>query len=180
MKKIIASLLALGALSACQTTNTSLKQGEVLGTKIGSELLSETRLSISSEDEKITNSEIERALYFSENGLTTHWYIGQNMRIRPEYEVKNRRDRYCRKFRHGIEIRNSWYNATAIACREDNVPWYLISNRWDRNPAPNERSEPTRGSIKRQGKWQNLSEDLSGRPADQSNDDFGPRSKSKW
>lgn len=183
MKKIILSCLALAALSACQTTG-SLRPGEVMGTDIGSILSREAGMTISRSDEDKMNTEIDKALYFSENGLTTRWYAGYNVRIRPTGVVRDRRDRDCRRFRHGHMMDGDWYNATAIACRERNIPWYLISNRWDRNPGRHDnrrdRDDDWGGRYESErGNWDNLSDELKGNPADGSYDDFGPRNVSR-
>lgn len=177
MKKLAASLLALGFLSACQTTG-NLRPGEVMGTDIGSILIDGSGAPVSSKaSEDKMNSEIDKALYFSPNGLTTQWYAGFDARIRPLASVTNRRDRDCRRFRHGVMIDGNWHNGTAVACRENNVPWYLISNRWDRH-----QSDELRGPRKprARGNWQNLSDELGGNPHARSNDDFGPRSDTGW
>ncbi|MDV7339130.1 hypothetical protein RYZ26_05975 [Terasakiella sp. A23] len=177
MKKVILSLCALGFLSACQTTG-SLRDGEVMGGDIGTILLEEADKRVSASDEEKMNAEIEKALYFSEDGLTTEWYIGFNARIRPTGKVRDRRDRDCRRFRHGVTIDRRWHNGTAVACREHNIPWYLISNRWDRRL---DRDGPgDRGNHRDHGSWQNLSGELGGDPANQSNDDFGPRNSANW
>lgn len=189
MRKIALSLVALTALSACQTTTTgNLRPGEVMGTDIGSILVHEAGMTISSSNESKMNSEIDKALFFSNDGLTTRWYAGYNARIRPTGIVRDRRDRDCRRFRHGHMVEGDWYNGTAIACRERNIPWYLIANRWDRNPARNDRDndwdrEDDRdwgGSYKKEpGSWENLSEELRGNPADGTFDDFSSRGGSK-
>lgn len=168
MKKTLLGLCALTLLSACQTTTTSshLQDGEVYGTDIGTILSREAGLSMSAANEAKMNSEIEKALFFSENGLTTSWYASSSARIRPEGEVRDRRDRQCRRFRHGVMKENNWVNGSAIACREHNVAWYLIENRWDRNP--NRRAGDTEKPWRRdstqpsKGKWENLSGELGG------------------
>ena len=183
MKKILFSLLALGALSACQTTG-SLRSGEVMGTDIGSILINEADMHVSRPNEDKMNSEIDKALYFSEDGLTTSWYAGYSARIRPTGPVRDRKDRDCRRFRHGHMIDGRWENGTAIACRERNVAWYLIANRWDRNPKryDDRRDDQwNRSDNQNRGNWENLSDELAGNPANRSNDDFGPRGKiSGW
>lgn len=176
MKKLAASLLALGFLSACQTTG-NLRPGEVMGTDIGSILIDRSGAPVSSKAaEDKMNIEIDKALYFSPNGLTTQWYAGFDARMRPLASVTNRRDRDCRRFRHGVMIDGNWHNGTAVACRENNVAWYLISNQWDRQP------DDVRGPRKQRprGTWQNLSDELRGNPHAQSNDDFGPRTDKGW
>lgn len=184
MKKYVLPFLALTFLGACQTTG-GLRPGQVLGTDIGSILSSEAGLDLSQTDEAKMNSEIEKALFFSENGLTTRWYAGVSARIRPTNDVRNRRDRDCRRFRHSVMVNSDWYNGTAVACREQNVPWYLISNRWDRQPDFDynddrlhrqrpQNPERTQG----RGNWDNLSDELKGNPADRAFDDFGPRGSS--
>jgi len=183
MKKILLSLLALTALSACQTTG-NLRPGEVMGTNIGSILAREANLTLSPTNEDKMNIEIDKALYFSDDGLTTRWYAGYNVRIRPTRVARDRRDRDCRQFRHGHMMDNKWYNGTATACRERNVSWYLIANRWDRNPNRDyddrdDRRRP-RSYEKDRGNWENLSDELGGNPADGAYDDFGPRGKKGW
>ncbi len=180
MKKILFGILAISTLSACQTTG-SLRSGEVMGTDIGSILVSEAGLNISRSSEDKMNGEIDKALYFSEDGLTTRWYAGYNARVRPTGPVRDRRDRDCRRFRHGHMVDGDWHNGTAIACRERNVPWYLIANHWDRNPKRYERDRDRDWDLDRsdeKGRWENLSEELEGRPSDRANDDFGARNKS--
>lgn len=178
MKKPFIALAALAALSACQTTSDGrLRDGDVYGTAIGTTLSQEvgTRLSIS--EEATMNSEIEKALFFSKNGLTTRWYVGHNVRLRPLRSEENRRDRECRRFRHGHQIEGEWYNGTAVACREYNVAWYLIANEWDRLPERANRPRIDRDRNRdrwrddkpAKGRWENLSGTLSGRPA---TDDF--------
>ncbi|NVK20459.1 MAG: hypothetical protein HWE30_17330 [Methylocystaceae bacterium] len=182
MKKIIFSLLALGFLSACQTTGT-LKSGEVMGTDIGSILSDEANLSLGRSDEEKMNTEIDKALYFSENGLTTQWYAAYSTRLRPIGPVRDRRDRECRRFRHGVMIEGRWQNGTAIACREHNVPWYLIANRWDQNftrDRGHDRPIHGRDGYRNRGNWENLSDELKGNPSNQSFDDFGPRNTKSW
>ncbi len=181
MKKTLLGLCALTVLSACQTTG-SLRPGEVYGTDIGSILTSEANLNISRANEDKMNSEIEKALFFSDNGLTTNWYAGVSARLRPTGDVRDRRDRDCRRFRHAVMVNNKWLNGTAIACREDNVPWYLISNRWDRNPqrADNRRKDRREERHHNRGTWENLSDELGGNQVNRSNDDFGPGYKSGW
>ncbi|WP_417819790.1 hypothetical protein [Terasakiella sp.] len=186
IKKLVLPFLAVAFLSACQTTGP-LRPGEVMGSDIGSILSSEAGLDLDVHDEAKMNSEIEKALFFSENGLTTRWYAGVSARIRPTGDVRDRRDRDCRRFRHSVMVNSDWYNGTAIACRERNVPWYLISNRWDRQPDFDNNLQPDRprrpierGRRQGQGKWQNLSDDLRGNPANRSLDDFGPRNDQSW
>jgi len=176
MQKALLTLGALLLLSACQTTG-SLRPGEVTGTDIGTIIADEANLVLARDDLNKMNAEIEKALFFSDNGLTTRWYAGVSARIRPTGDVRNRRDRDCRRFRHSLMIRSQWMNGTAVACREHNVPWYLISNRWDNHPQHGRiddrprRDRPAKG----RGQWDNLSDELRGRPADKSFDDFGPR-----
>lgn len=184
MKKILFSLLALGFLSACQTTGT-LRPGEVMGTNIGSILSDEADLSLSPAQEEKMNNEIDKALYFSGNGLTTQWYAAYSARLRPIGPVRDRQDRECRRFRHGVMIEGRWQNGSAIACREHNVPWYLIANRWDQNFTRDrghvrERPIRDRGNYRNRGNWENLSDELKGNPSDQSFDDFGPRNAKSW
>jgi len=185
MKKFSLSLLALMALSACQTTPTNgLREGDVYGTDIGSVVAKEAGLRLSSTEDAKMNSEIEKALFFSRNGLTTRWYAGYNARLRPLRNDPNRRDRECRRFRHGHQIDGTWYNATATACREYNVAWYLIANEWDQDPMAGRSNRldrnrnkgrdyglgrgRSRGDSSGEG-WESLSEtvrDRSGTPAD--------------
>jgi len=180
MKKTALSLLFLGALSACQTTG-NLRPGEVMGTDIGTILVQEAGMNISRTNDDKMNNEIDKALYFSDDGLTTRWYAGYNVRVRPTGMARDRRDRDCRRFRHGHMIDGRWYNGSAIACRERNVPWYLIANNWDNSPRykgrdpdhPRDRRRPYR---KDRGNWDNLSDELRGNPA---SDDFGSRDGSK-
>ncbi|NVJ91951.1 MAG: hypothetical protein HWE34_09860 [Methylocystaceae bacterium] len=186
MKRIATTLAALSLLSACQTTSSSsLRPGEIMGTDIGSVLAQEAGLPLSASNEDKMNQEIDKALYFSDNGLTTRWYAGTNARIRPIGVVRDRRDRDCRRFRHGYMIDGDWLNGSAIACRERNVPWYLIANRWDRQPRFNDDPRDddrdwSRSHRTNKGNWENLSEELSGNPANNSFDDFGPRGGSNW
>jgi surface antigen len=184
MKKTMISILSVAALTACAQTG-NLRPGEVLGTGIGSILAEEAGLNLSRPNEDKMNTEIDKALFFSDDGLTTSWYAGINARIRPTGVYRDRRDRDCRRFRHGITIDGQWYNGSAIACRERNVAWYLISNQWDRVPdrgddrRDNER--PRRSIESNKGNWENLSDELSGNLADSANDDFGPRNNThRW
>ncbi len=179
MKKALFALLAMVTLSACQTTTANLRPGEIMGTDIGSILAHEAGLSLNRADEDKMNAEIDKALYFSDDGLTTQWYAGLSARIRPIAIVQDRRDRECRRFRQGFLIDNNWYNATAIACREQNVAWYLIANRWDRRFGPGNNRQTSPSSVKH-GNWDNLSEDLSNNPARTSADDFGPQGARNW
>lgn len=191
MKKVILSILGIVTLTACVQTG-NLRPGEVMGTGIGSILANEADLNLSRASEDKMNAEIDKALYFSDDGLTTSWYAGFNARIRPTGVYRDRRDRDCRRFRHGITLNGQWYNGSAVACRERNVAWYLISNRWDRKPGRgydnrdrdrdrdrDDRRRPRRSYDNTKGNWDNLADDLAGNPAYQSNDDFGPRKGSK-
>ncbi|SCA56817.1 exported hypothetical protein [Candidatus Terasakiella magnetica] len=181
MKKTLLGFCAIALLSACQTTG-SLRPGEVYGTDIGSILASEANLDLSIANEDKMNSEIEKALFFSNNGLTTSWYAGSSARLRPTGNVRDRRDRDCRRFRFGVMMSSQWYNSTAVACREDNIAWYLISNRWDRRPTADRdrRIDRRRDDNNNRGRWENLSDELGGNPANNSNDDFGPRNNAGW
>lgn len=187
MKKTILSLCCITALSACVQTG-NLRPGEVMGSGIGSILAGEANLHLSRPNEDKMNAEIEKALFFSNDGLTTSWYAGLDARMRPTGQYRDRRDRDCRRFRHGVTINGHWYNGSAIACRERNVPWYLISNRWDRKPDRYEDDNRDRRNTPRRprhsynnnkGSWENLADQLSGNPADGINDDFGPRNQQK-
>lgn len=183
MKKTLLSICCVAVLTACVQTG-NLRPGEIMGTGIGSILSGEAGLNLSRPNEDKMNIEIDKALFFSDDGLTTSWYAGFNARIRPTGVYRDRRDRDCRRFRHGITIEGKWYNGTAVACRERNVAWYLISNNWDRNPDRriddrDNRRRPRRSYDRNKGNWDNLSDELGGNPVDGINDDFGPRNGSR-
>lgn len=153
MKQIAAVLVFSALLSACAQTGR-LGPGEIMGTDIGQVLMNEAGASTSTNAIEKANNEIDKALYFSPDGLTTSWYVGHDMRIRPLGDVQNRVDRTCRKVRHGQFLEGRWQNGTAVACREDNMAWYLISNRWD-----GQRNGERAGTP---GNWDNLSGELGG------------------
>lgn len=175
MKKALLILILPVLLSAC-TQMGKLGPGEIMGTDIGQVLLEEAGGAPSAATMKKANDEIDKALYFSPDGLTTQWYVGHDMRMRPLREVANRSDRTCRRFRHGQFLDGRWHNGTALACRENNVAWYLISNQWD------DRSYPPRSSgDSDQGRWDNLSGELGSNARGEANDDFsGHRNQRSW
>lgn len=169
MKKPLISLFALSMLGACATDN-GLKPGEVTGTNIGRILVEENGVRLNDAQISQMNSEIERTLYLAYPDTTVRWQVGYDVRMRILEPYRDRRDRNCLKFRHGHFINGVWDNGTAIACRSTGKPWYLISSQWDDNlsiPAddPAQGNDDFDPSPRANGGWNNLADELSGRPA---------------
>jgi len=153
MSKVIAALMAVSLLAACDSTNSNEVAGTLIGAAIGAGLGAHAHgrgegaaiafgamaggligNRVGHELDEAERIKQERATYhaleYGRSYDTTGWYDpdqGARGSVTPQPGYYNRDGRYCREFQQSIIIDGQEQRGYGTACRQPDGSWEIVS-----------------------------------------------------